>query len=390
MMLSTLIKRGIKVPSYKIKKVIVLSYYHPWIAGGGHRPHQLALADLLDGKEVAFIFSNKTDVADIKQYVNRPEYKNLSLYFYQSGVLESVTSSLDSIAIEEFTMNFKPDYVRAHNPAQEYLSYINFLNRYQKIFLYDQMDDWQYFKSQPWGDFSIERQYIENANLISTITDKLARSFKDKKVLTSPNAIRDDLIKFNAFETEHLEKSLFEKHVVYAGAMWPDWFDWELSFHLVEKLPQYKFTFIGSTNPPKDENHEVDTKRMSEYLASFANVELIPEVPHETLFNFFKFAHVGIIPFKVNQLTLGCSPLKAFDYMASGLPVVSSALVQMKDYPHFHYGDNFQKITEQLSKIDRRSFSTEDSKILKNFLNKNTWNYRIKELDQFIGEMLIA
>ena len=67
-------------------------------------------------------------------------------------------------------------------------------------------------------------------------------------------------------------------------------------------------------------------------------MEFVPEVAHETLLQYFKTAHVGIIPFKINQLTLGCSPLKVFDYLAAGLPVVSSALIQLKDYPYFHYG----------------------------------------------------
>ena len=174
----------------KIKKVIALSYYHPWIAGGGHRPHQLALADLLEGKDVVFIFSNKTDFSDIEKYINREEYKNLLLYFYNDGVLESVNSSTPSIKIEEFTKNFMPDYVRAHNPAQEYLPYIGYLKENQKIFLYDQMDDWQCFASQPWGGLEVELEYINRSDLISTITNKLAQSIIGKKVLVSPNAIK--------------------------------------------------------------------------------------------------------------------------------------------------------------------------------------------------------
>jgi hypothetical protein len=53
----------------------------------------------------------------------------------------------------------------------------------------------------------------------------------------------------------------------------------------------------------------------------------------ETLAKEFAKAHVGIIPYAVNELTKGVDPLKRYEYLAAGLPVVSTALPSMTPVP---------------------------------------------------------
>ena len=36
------------------------------------------------------------------------------------------------------------------------------------------------------------------------------------------------------------------KTVVYSGAIWPEWFDWDIMSYLIEMRPQYDFLMIGA------------------------------------------------------------------------------------------------------------------------------------------------
>lgn len=66
-------------------------------------------------------------------------------------------------------------------------------------------------------------------------------------------------------------------------------------------------------------------------LAAFAEktdgcVRVLPPVPHDQVYQFLAKAHVGVTPLpeKDDQKYMGSSPLKMFEYMAAGLPILST------------------------------------------------------------------
>ena len=42
-------------------RIVVLSYYNPWICGGGHRPICFLEQDLEKGNEVVFVFESPAE-----------------------------------------------------------------------------------------------------------------------------------------------------------------------------------------------------------------------------------------------------------------------------------------------------------------------------------------
>ena len=64
-----------------------------------------------------------------------------------------------------------------------------------------------------------------------------------------------------------------------------------------------------------------------------AGVELLPPVGRPALAEQVAAAAVGLVPYAVNALTAGISPLKRYEYLAAGLPVVSTALPEMHPVP---------------------------------------------------------
>ncbi len=102
--------------------------------------------------------------------------------------------------------------------------------------------------------------------------------------------------------------------VVYAGSM-EDWFDFDLVREAARSYPSFSFVLIG----PEQEA----VKRLSD----IPNVHLLGPKRYEELPSYLRHAHVGIIPNNVwdrPELIHYMNPLKLYQYLACGLPVVAS------------------------------------------------------------------
>ncbi len=62
-----------------------------------------------------------------------------------------------------------------------------------------------------------------------------------------------------------------------------------------------------------------------------AGVEMCAPLPTHKLANALAAATVGVIPYRLTPLTAGISPLKLYEFLASGLPVVATPLPSIKE-----------------------------------------------------------
>ncbi len=91
--------------------------------------------------------------------------------------------------------------------------------------------------------------------------------------------------------------------------------DWDLVEHILRCLPQSNLVFIG--NSAGEPN--------CEYLARrYKNVHFLGPRTHQQIPAYLRGMSVGIIPFRTTSLTVSQSPLKLFDYLAAGKPIVAT------------------------------------------------------------------
>ncbi len=101
---------------------------------------------------------------------------------------------------------------------------------------------------------------------------------------------------------------------VYAGYM-DAWFDYALVNQLVAALPGVSFVLIGGT------------PHAHARFAPAANLHLLGPRPFSRLPEYLRAADVGLIPFDVRShptLVHSIHPLKLYEYLAAGLPVVAT------------------------------------------------------------------
>jgi len=162
----------------------------------------------------------------------------------------------------------------------------------------------------------MERELARTANMVIYTAQNLenyVRDMKPREMLYIPNGV--DFTHFSMGsrsmppEYEDIPKPI----AVYVGAM-DVWFDYRLVNRVAEKLPGVSFVLIG---PDKYARTRLESLP-NIYLLGHRNYAQIPSYLHN--------ANVGIIPFNVKgypDLVHSVHPLKLYEYMACGLPVVS-------------------------------------------------------------------
>jgi teichuronic acid biosynthesis glycosyltransferase TuaH len=108
--------------------------------------------------------------------------------------------------------------------------------------------------------------------------------------------------------------------VIFVGALSPSKIDFDLLTTLATRLHGIaRVRLIGPRVPGPITDAAVASLKA-------AGVVIENALPIEQLSEEVAAAHVGLVPYQVNRLTRGVSPLKLYEYLAAGLPVVATAI----------------------------------------------------------------
>jgi glycosyltransferase involved in cell wall biosynthesis len=122
----------------------------------------------------------------------------------------------------------------------------------------------------------------------------------------------------------------------YFGLIADDWVDIDLLAHIAERLPEVSIAMIGKV-----------AMNVSA-LRRFPNVHLLGHRPYATLPDYCRGFDAALIPFPLNQVTLSANPLKAREYLAAGLPVISTAIPEVEVLGCCRIGRSHQEFVEEI------------------------------------------
>ncbi len=148
----------------------------------------------------------------------------------------------------------------------------------------------------------------------------LVQSLQPTRHFFLPNGVQ-----FNHFAEDKTDvpfeyKNMTGPRIVYAGSM-EDWFDFGLVKEAAMKHPSFSFILIGP------ENHA------RQRLGGIKNIHILGPRKYENLPPYLRHADVGIIPNNVwerPELIHYMNPLKLYQYLACGLPVVASSTRELR------------------------------------------------------------
>lgn len=107
----------------------------------------------------------------------------------------------------------------------------------------------------------------------------------------------------------------------FAGLLGP-WIDFDLLTECAIRKPDWSFVLLGAAC----------WGTSLRGLAELPNVHLTGAVEHSALAVYFKYFDAGIIPYRLTEFTRYTFPSKMAEYLAAGLPVISTALPEVEPY----------------------------------------------------------
>lgn len=177
-------------------------------------------------------------------------------------------------------------------------------------------------KAEPWsrkhGEDS-ERQLLARCKALIVSSKGL---FIKKSPFASVSYLIENGVNFNEFYQAYPRTPSADRPTVgYIGAI-DNRLDTELLEQCFEQLPNLRFLLVGRVTDPA----------LKERLGRFANVELAGSRSPDELPSFLRQMDVGLIPFRKNEQTQAIYPMKLNEYLAVGLPVVTTNFADLSQF----------------------------------------------------------
>lgn len=119
-------------------------------------------------------------------------------------------------------------------------------------------------------------------------------------------------------------------------------------------------------------------------LERLPNVHLLGRKPYGSLPAYCKGFDVALMPFRVNELTLNANPLKAREYLAAGLPVVSTAIPEVDALTLCRIGRDRESF---LYEVEQALLDPGPSVERSEMVRGESWEERLDEIRQYVAAL---
>ena len=216
----------------------------------------------------------------------------------------------------------------------------------------------------------------KNENIIiSTTADNLykqavqSRGCK-KNIIIAKNGVDLDIFG-NTKLLPEFEKLLNKPVIGYYGCIFKEWFDFETLGYAIKNNPHLNFVIIGP-----------HVKFDIEHFKKYTNFLCLDKMQFDELLKYSKHFSVAIIPFLLNEITKSTSPVKMFEYMAQGLPIVTTAMDECKNYKSCLIANNKEEFSRLINEALKLKNNEEYQMILKKESAENSWESVYKILNE--------
>ncbi len=202
----------------------------------------------------------------------------------------------------------------------------------ESLVVYYCTDEWSHFSYVDGAKIvAMEKDLCQRADIVFTTAKTLLERKKAYNPETHLASHGVDYAHFAkaldpATETAPEVRDLKHPVIGFVGLI-QDWVDTDCIEYLASKRPEWTFVVIGKSL--------VDVSR----LAAMPNVRMLGRKAYAELPQYVKTFDVGLIPFRLNELTRNVNPIKLREYFSAGLPVVSSDIPEVRMYADFAFGD---------------------------------------------------
>lgn len=248
---------------------------------------------------------------------------------------------------------------------------------------YDIVDDQELLPTAAWYS-GTHLKWLREADVVSATADSLAEKLRRIRddVLLLPNGVSLEDWRHAAdtpLPPDMRKARNAEVVVAYYGAIGV-WFDWELFEAAVSSKPDWSFVLIGF-------RFGVDEQELLDRVDRYPNLYYLGAKPHPELSGYMAHVDVATIPFKLNEITHACSPLKLFEYMAAGKPIVATPMHEITKYRSVLFATDPRSYVERLDEAVHKKSDPDYLATLAAEAEANTWDRRAETFRDALEEV---
>jgi glycosyltransferase involved in cell wall biosynthesis len=194
------------------------------------------------------------------------------------------------------------------------------------VVVYDLLDDLSIYDSSEEGlpkerRVTAHHPHVMKEAAVVTVSNEVLlerhQAERDDLILV-PNGV--DVVRFSRPQPRPAdlgERNANRPVIGYHGAI-AEWFDFDLLTSVATARPDWDFVLVGPVDPA--------VAGRAAALEALPNVRSLGERPSGEMPAYVQAFDVGAIWFQVNTMTEGVTPLKMYEYLAAGVPCVSTPL----------------------------------------------------------------
>lgn len=265
-------------------------------------------------------------------------------------------------------LDFKPSLVWSYVPF-----FPDALQAFHTKTLYDSVDDYASLPGliDPNYVLELERKTVNVVDKV-IVTDTFCleermRVFGKEPVVIS-NGVNYEVFSRWLSMADTLQ---IRKRIMYVGNV-SHWFDLELFEKIADTFKDFEIMIVGFTS--------VDVSSFKKH----PNINFVGKLMQEEFAQLLSESSVAIIPFKENEVTKATDPLKVYEYLAAGVPVVSTRIGNVSKLPVYvaTREDFVEKVKDAIKEdtIEKRRSQTL-------FAKQFSWETKYKILQKIVENL---
>ena len=162
------------------------------------------------------------------------------------------------------------------------------------------------------------------------------------------------------------------------------WFDYDLILEAAVKRPDYLFLMIG----PQYDDHHRRTRANVRRLRKQKNIIFTGTIDYKILPHLANGFTVATIPFLINDITESTSPIKLYEYMAMGKPIVTTAMPECMKHPEVMIARDTKEyvrlLDQAVSIANGPDYPAYREKLI-HVAEQNSWDEKAREIIHLTG-----
>lgn len=242
--------------------------------------------------------------------------------------------------------------------------------------IYDCMDEWADFPNIGPSILKQEKYLVQQSE--ATIVTASALKEKWASQAVQCHVIRNGVdFDFFAAHTRPNNYLAAVTHPIigYYGAL-AEWVDFELLYYLAKQRPHWNFVLIGDIFVDKLDGLEI-----------LPNVHLLGRRPYSEMPYYLYQFDVCLIPFKLNKVTHAVDPVKLYEYLSCGKPIVATPLHEIQLYTdNLYLADKKETFLAQIEcALAETDVALMEKRVT--LAKTNDWRHRYAQLHTVIQQL---